>query len=612
MSESDTSEVDISLSQQLPTQLPQVSQDTKPKKKSVGFTAAPEEDLKEHHKVLKQKEEIKLKSSPFHKIPAELAYLEKRNSKIDPKPIIDKNANHNPVPNSRFRLKDLPDLSKLKFFDVKNISVQNKETELQFHYTTINLPPSSDSVIVDIKFGGLNALDYAKINQYVLNLSNVKVGMGYEFSGVITNVGSSMAKNYSVGDYVFGLIDPTSRRGSLSSSQLIYPNRDVLIKVDEETLNKLHQIDININTAGVGKDFQIEEDEQSSTTPKEDSKDDVASTSHKNSEPHSTLPPLAKLCSFPLLYNHSKQLLQHLNPKNTEANILINGADTNLGLTLLQILLKEYPNLEYMKLILVIREKSLKFMEGIVDQFQKKYYNPLQTRDFKIISFDLFNDGLYFPGEKIPVNFKKPNFFASEVINALLVPLRHNGGVGEQQKIDEKNINDYKLDMIIDLIGCKKYFQTTSTKINEIEEINLPFKQNISTSLGKLFNGNVKEPFLTRILKPKKYGSSLVSACNFDISEPTYDIDHLVTFQEGILNPWSSSWTSNLLNNWTNYNYHQETGLSFKQQWCQQALDLVLDDKLKFKIDGLTEWKNFKKKDVRVDDAKYILQVEDF
>ena len=265
-----------------------------------------------------------------------------------------------------------------------------------------------------------------------------------------------------------------------------------------------------------------------------------------------------------------------------------------------------------MKLILVIREKSLKFMEGIVDQFQKKYYNPSQTRDFKIISFDLFNDGLYFPGEKIPVNFKKPNFFASEVINALLVPLRHNGDVGEQQKIDEKNINDYKLDMIIDLIGCKKYFQTTSTKINEIEEINLPFKQNISTSLGKLFNGNVKEPFLTRILKPKKYGSSLVSACNFDISEPTYDIDHLVTFQEGILNPWSSSWTSNILNNWTNYNYHQETGLSFKQQWCQQALDLVLDDKLKFKIDGLTEGKNYKKKDVRVDDAKYILQVEDF
>ena len=46
------------------------------------------------------------------------------------------------------------------------------------------------------------------------------------------------------------------------------PNRDVLIKVDEETLNKLHQVDININTAGVGKDFQIEEDEQSSTTQK--------------------------------------------------------------------------------------------------------------------------------------------------------------------------------------------------------------------------------------------------------------------------------------------------------------------------------------------------------
>ena len=107
---------------------------------------------------------------------------------------------------------------------------------------------------------------------------------------------------------------------------------------------------------------------------------------------------------LPLLYNHSKQLLQHLNPKNTEANILINGADINLGLTLLQILLIEYPNLEYMKLILVIREKSLKFMEGIVDQFQK-ILQSFTNRDFKIISFDLFNDGLYFLG-KNSVNFK--------------------------------------------------------------------------------------------------------------------------------------------------------------------------------------------------------------
>ena len=94
-------------------------------------------------------------------------------------------------------------------------------------------------------------------------------------------------------------------------------------------------------------------------------------------------------------------------------------------------LVDEYPNLEYMKLILVIREKSLKFMEGIVDQFQK-ILQSFTNRDFKIISFDLFNDGLYFPGEKFLL-ISKTKFFASEVINALLVPLRHNGGVGEQQ-----------------------------------------------------------------------------------------------------------------------------------------------------------------------------------
>ena len=68
----------------------------------------------------------------------------------------------------------------------------------------------------------------------------------------------------------------------------------------------------------------------------------------------------------------------------------------------------------------------------------KKYYNPSQTRDFKIISFDLFNDGCISWG-KIPVNFKT-KFFASEVINALLVPLRHNGGVGEQQKLMRKTL----------------------------------------------------------------------------------------------------------------------------------------------------------------------------
>ena len=34
----------------------------------------------------------------------------------------------------------------------------------------------------------------------------------------------------------------------------------------------------------------------------------------------------------------------------------------------------------------------------------------------------------------------KTKFFASEVINALLVPLRHNGDVGEQQKLMRKTL----------------------------------------------------------------------------------------------------------------------------------------------------------------------------
>lgn len=46
-----------------------------------------------------------------------------------------------------------------------------------------------------MKYGGLNSIDVAKIHRYRLNLSNVKVGLGYEFSGVVTNVGPIIRLN---------------------------------------------------------------------------------------------------------------------------------------------------------------------------------------------------------------------------------------------------------------------------------------------------------------------------------------------------------------------------------------------------------------------------------
>ncbi|KAG5418400.1 hypothetical protein I9W82_003928 [Candida metapsilosis] len=641
---------------------PQSPPKAKPKvKKSVGFAPPPEEDLREYHKYLKQKEEAELKSSPFHKIPAELAYLEKRYKQAPPKPI--DQTPKQVKPNSRFKLSDLPDLSKLKFFDVKDLSVKNKETELQFHYTTIDLPPSSNSVIVDIKYGSLNSFDLSKINQYLLNMSKVKVVLGYEFAGVVTNVGSSMQKKYAVGDYVFGLIDPSSRRGALSSSQIIYPGRDVLVKVGEEVLNQLEDIDIDLDANDDNKAFEVgeeeveeeeretskveepeeteteeaetagepeaaageaqaEETEETDAAKKTDelhpkdsasnADDLVSKTSSRSSSEFKKgddMPPLAKLSAISLLYNRAKQMLQSLNTKNSKANILINGADTDIGLTIIQVLLAEY-QFEFLSLVLIIREKSSEYMDKLIARFEKKYYDPSKIRRLKCIPFDVVNDGLYFAGERVPISYKKPDFFATEVIDSLLIP--HSNG----EFIDTSNINDYKLDLFIDLIGCKKYFQSTSTKLHEIETLNLPFKQHISTSIENLFDAKTKEPFLTRILKPKKFGSSVVSGCKFTLKDPSYNIDKLIDFSEqSVMNPWTSKWSSNILNNWTSYNYYEEVYLKIKQEWTEQALQLVLEGKLKYKIDKVVDWrKDFKRyvKELKDNDGKIILKVEDF
>ena len=571
----------------------------KPKKKSVGFAPPPVEDLKEHHKIIKQKEEMRAKSNPFHKIPPELAYLEKRDRSLDPKPlkkslpIASTHVKKPTAPVSSY----LPPLSKLKFFDIKHLSVQNSETELQFHYSQINLPPSNDSIIVDIKYGGLNSIDVAKIHRYRLNLSNVKVGLGYEFSGVVTNVGTNFSSKFAEGDVVYGLIEVSSRRGALSSSQIIYPNRDVIIKIDQEKLDKLQGIDIDISSLESNEDFQLEEDEVSENN----NNDDDSTNKSLSSESKVDVPVLAKLCSFPLLYNCAKQLLKNLKIKNNLANILINGGDTNIGLTIIQLLLGSY-NLDYLNLIVIVRESSIEHVEKLVNLLQEKFRDPANVKRVKCISFDSVNDDLIFPGEVIPIAYKKKDFFASEVIDAILVPQY------SQEKIDTKNINNYKLDMIIDLIGCKKYFQTTSTKIETFDTINMPFKDHITCSVGELFNGKVKEPFLKRILKPKSTGSCLVSGCNFYLSEPSYDSHRFVESSNTL---WNNSWLGNY---WSTYNYYDMNvwGQQWKNNFTEEALDFVLDGKLKFKVDEYTDWKDYKRNDVTDKDAKIIVKVEDF
>lgn len=252
-----------------------------------------------------------------------------------------------------------------------------------------------------MKYGGLNSIDVAKIHRYRLNLSNVKVGLGYEFSGVVTNVGANYTSKFAEGDVVYGLVEVSSRRGALSSSQIIYPSRDVVIKIDQEKLDKLDEMNIDITNMDSHESFQVGEDAE----------DDGASTNDSQNSTGSAkdVPALAKLCSFPLLYNCAKQLLKYLKIKNNQANILINGGDTNIGLTIIQLLLGSY-NLDYLNLIVIVRDHTQAHMEKLIEQLQEKFKDPASIKRVRCISFDSVNEELVFPAEVVLTTYKKKDF----------------------------------------------------------------------------------------------------------------------------------------------------------------------------------------------------------
>ncbi|CUM67084.1 uncharacterized protein PRCAT00004773001 [Priceomyces carsonii] len=592
---------------------------TTTKKKSVDFAPLPEEDLREHHEELRKKEEVKKQSNPFQKIPPEFSHLQKKASA--PEPLASEQ--HKKKTQRNFGpLFD--ELGELRYLAVKDISVQNKETELNFNYPEIWRPIPSDRVLVDITYASLNSLDLAKINRYLLNVSDVKVGLGYEFAGKIQELGKSFKTSgeYSIGDTVIGLINPLSKKGSLSTSQLITPSRDILIKIDEDTLNKAESIDIQLsfNKSKDNDNFEIESSSSSgSVTESEEAAIPPSSPqTRKQLTSISTdleLPPLAKLTSFPTLYCRAKQLLRHSSSifeSTRKANILINGGDTNVGFTILQLLNSSvYSTLSELNVILIVKESSTDKMQNFLSHFTKgSYYDPSKIKRFQLVSYDVAYDDIILPGEIVPVNYKKPDFFASQVLGALL----RDDEPGDKT-ISKSNINDYKLDLIIDIIGSKKYFQK-SVKFNRIDGMNLPLRNKLAegSSLVLLFNGKVKEPFLKKLLKPKADNSAFVSACGFNVSQPTYSIDKLIDYSGSLI--WSSKWASDLANSYfTNYNYYEEIELKFKREWVIEGLNLFLKGQLKFRIDDYLDWRNNFKKYVKLlknDDGKVIFKIESF
>ena len=581
----------------------------KPKpKKAVAF-ASPPPEIKQIHK---EKEQDLIKSNPFHKIPPELAYLQKRN---DPGP--------KPLPQSLpVKKNNGPQLGILRNRPIKELATLKLEALVSFDYPTVLLPVAANHVLVDTKYASLNSLDLSKINQWLAGRFGYKVGIGYEFSGIVLEVGSNWKNDFAEGDVVFGITDPLDKKGSFSTEIVVSPLRDILVRVTEDDLATLDNTNVNLDFAERTK-FALDDSETTDTTTEigsvANADGDSANTDGKSSatskpeDSPEALPAMAKLCTFPSLYCRAKDVLSYLPPGLTSASILINGADTALGMTIVQALHQESYQFEKLNLILIIRDEKYTEMENFADHFMTTDDRfPTRITKISLVTHDMLRDPqreLVLRGDDKYMQ-KKPDFFASQVVEALFATQYYD----DDLPVDEHNVVQYKLDLFVDIVGCKQYFQR-NVNWKKLDEIKLPLAHHLAAPLAKIFKANTSEPFITKLLKPKRYGSSFVSCCRFTVKSPTYSVDDLITYESTSPSPWGSKWASSIMNTMTSYNYYECHSLVTKRSWVLEGYELLKRGTLKFKIDHYGDWRtDFKGKvnQLREDDGKMVVKVEDF
>ncbi|KAF3985836.1 hypothetical protein FT663_05131 [Candidozyma haemuli var. vulneris] len=598
------------------------SEDTKaamgePKKrKSVGFAPEPEEDLEEHHQYLDDRRKDREKSNPFSKIPPELAYLESKPEGPKPLPTLQN------VFEPKVKAKPFKDMRDRRCVAVKDISVVNKQTELNFNYWETPNPCSSDSVIVDIKYVSLASYDISKLNKYLVNLSNTKVGLGFDFVGTVIRPGSKLeGSEFTPGTTVFGVVNPEERKGSLSSALVVTPGRDILIAVHDEVLTKLEALNVNLSfdptSFAIGTEAEDHDGSSSDLFSSNSDLPQVAANVAKRADPKNDsqlkadVPDLAKLSVFGSSYCRAKSALSVMDQvfaRNASANVLINGGDTQLGYTILQMLFSSvYTDvLETLNVFLVVKESSLSKVKNLAERFSNGGSHKVH-----VISYDLVNEDLVLPGEKTPINYKKVPFFASEIVEKMFEALPPDAS------IDTSNINKCKLDLFIDIVGSKKMFQG-SMSMGSLDEVNFPFKKKMApgVQLTTLF-GKSKGPLFEKLLKPKAEGCSFISFCKFNLPEPSYSISKLVDFTGAdVFNPWASKWSQALANQFVaKYSYYEKFDLEVKKSWVEEGLRLLLKGELRFPIKEVSDWRNrFKQhvNELKHHDGQIVFEIENF
>lgn len=582
---------------------------TPKKKKSVGFAPEPEQDLKDHHRYLDQRRRDKLQANPFWKIPAELSHLEQRREGPKPLPKLP------PAVKSR-KVKKLEDLKDLPTRAVKEISVVNRNTALNFNYHDVNIPVDADKILVDVKYASLSSLDLSKISKYALNVSKTRIGLGYDYVGEISSLGANYKDNpsYKIGQVVYGVTNPRDKKGSLQTL-LVVDSRDVIVPIDPADFEKLGEIDIELSVS-LKSPFIIDENEVQIPPPESTTLEGIttpAPSNPKRVDPYQiteALPTMGKLSVFSSHFCRAMQSLEIVHSKLVKqglANVLINGADTNLGRTIVQILTSSLYSdiLHKFNVILVVLNVNVASMNELVHSLGSG-----GLRNLHVVPFDVENTDLILSGEKIPIAYKSPSLFASDILEKLFKFLPESEAI-------EGNVEKIKLDLFVDIIGsCKLFQQPLDFKL--LDELNAPWKARLGqgSKVSSLL-GTGKQPLFTRILKPKNTGSAYVSYCKFDLSEPSYEVDKLADYStKSIFDPWSMKWSSNIANLFVaKYNYYEKMDLEVKQQWVECALQLVLQGELKVRIDAFIDWRSNSRshiEDLKKHDGQVVFRIENF
>ncbi|CCF60537.1 hypothetical protein KAFR_0K01830 [Kazachstania africana CBS 2517] len=121
-------------------------------------------------------------------------------------------------------------LRNVKFIPTKALVFRSKHGPTEFSYDSkIKLPVPKNKLVVQVKYVGLNPIDFKIRNGYSSAIYR-EAGLGREYSGMITHVGQNLQGHWNIGDEVFGIFyHPHLAIGCLQTSILIDPSVDPIL-----------------------------------------------------------------------------------------------------------------------------------------------------------------------------------------------------------------------------------------------------------------------------------------------------------------------------------------------------------------------------------------------